>query len=77
VTASDENKAIYIKHSTQQSLDFKFKWQDDHFIGYFLDKDGHSSQAVISLWKPLDAIHFVTAYSLLIELRAGRPSPLE
>jgi hypothetical protein len=35
VDPSDENKTIYISYPTQQSLDFKFKWQDDHFIGYF------------------------------------------
>ena len=76
VEASDENKTIYIRYPTQQSLDFKFTWQDNHSIGYFLDKDGQLSHAVISLWKPIDAIYFVTAYSLLIELRAGRLSPL-
>ncbi len=72
VTASKDKKTIRIEYQTHRSLDFKFVWSNDHFIGYFLDGDSNQSQAVISLWEPIEAIHFVTSYSLLIELRAGR-----
>jgi hypothetical protein len=76
VNVGKGNSTIYIKFETEKSLDFKFIWQEDHFIGYFLDSTGTQSQAVISLWTRLDAVHFVTAYSLLIDLRSMRPSPL-
>lgn len=72
VTISDEKKTIYVNFHTERSLDFKFVWSIDHFIGYFTDSKGNESQAVISIWSPIEAIHFVTAYSLLVELRAGR-----
>jgi hypothetical protein len=72
VTISDEKKTIYVNFRTERSLDFKFVWSIDHFIGYFTDSKGNESQAVISIWSPIEAIHFVTAYSLLVELRAGR-----
>ncbi|MFC1944876.1 hypothetical protein ACFLX5_05295 [Chloroflexota bacterium] len=63
---------IYISYQTECSLNFKFVWSDEHYIGYFMDEEGKASQAVISLWNPMDAIYFATAYSLLVELRAGR-----
>ena len=72
VTISDEKKTIYVNFQTERSLDFKFIWSYDHFIGYFTDSNGNESQAVISIWDPLEAIHFVTSYFLLIGLRAGR-----
>ena len=72
VTSSNEKKTIYIGYETHCSLNFKFIWSNNHYIGYFLDGDGNQSQAVISLWEPIEAIHFATSYSLLIELRAGR-----
>lgn len=72
VNISDEKKTIYVNFRTELSLDFKFIWSYDHFIGYFTDNEGNQSQAVISIWKPLEAIHFVTSYALLIGLRAGR-----
>ena len=28
--------------------------------------------AVLVLWEPVEAIHFATTYSLLLDLRAGR-----
>ncbi len=71
-TPSDEKKTIYVKFNTHRSLDFKFVWSNDHYIGYFLDDKGNQSQAVISIWEPIEAIHFATSYSLLIDLRAGR-----
>ena len=72
VEVSDEKKTIYMNFESVRSLDFKFVWSNDHFIGYFTDEEGNKSQAVISLWEPIEAIHFVTAYSLLTDLRAGR-----
>lgn len=72
VTPSDEKKTIYVEFKTVRSLGFKFIWSTDHYIGYFLDNDGKQSQAVISIWEPIEAIHFATSYSLLIELRADR-----
>ena len=78
VELSDEERSLTIRYRTERSLDFYFKWVDDsHFVGYFEDDEGEMSQAVISLWTPMDAIHFSAAYSLLIQLRAGRPSPLD
>lgn len=72
VTISDAKKTIYVNYWTERSLDFKFVWSYDHFIGYFTDNKNNQSQAVISIWEPLEAIHFVTSYALLIGLRAGR-----
>lgn len=72
LTISDEQKTLYVEFETVRSLDFKFVWSNDHFIGYFVDNDGKQSQAVISLWSPLEAVHFVAAYCLLIEIRSGR-----
>ena len=77
VTLNENETNIKVKHKRERSLDFEFNWSNDHFIGYCLDADDYKSQAVISLWIPLDAIHFATAYSLLIDLRAGRPSTLQ
>ena len=72
VEVSEEGKTIYIRHRTYHSFDFKFVWSGDHFIGYFLDANGNISQAVISIWEPIEAVYFVTAYSILIDLRANR-----
>ena len=72
ITSSDEKKTIYVTYKTHRSLNFKFLWSNDHYIGYFLDGEDNQSQAVISLWEPIEAIHFATSYFLLIELRAGR-----
>lgn len=63
---------IRVSYETERSLNFKFVWLDEHYIGYFMDEESKDSQAVISLWNPMDAIYFATAYSLLVELRAGR-----
>ena len=72
VEESEEGGTIRIDYPTEHSLGFKLVWLDKHYIGYFTDNEGKDSQAVISLWKSLDAIYFATAYSLLIELRAKR-----
>lgn len=76
VKVSKEGKSVTVTHEKERSLDFEIKWSKNHFIGYFVDSEASSSQAVLSLWIPLDAVHFVTSYSLLVELRASRPSPL-
>jgi hypothetical protein len=69
VTVNDEKKIVFVNYQTGRFLDFKFVWSDDHFIGYFTDSEGNESHAVISIWEPLEAIHFVTAYDLLAGLR--------
>ena len=74
VTPKQNKVTIYYK--TERSLDFIFKWANDHYIGYFEDKEGKQSHAVLALWEPIDAVHFASSYSLLASLRAGRPSPL-
>ena len=71
VTVNDEKKIIFVNFYTERFLDFKFVWSDDHFIGYFTDSEGNESHAVISIWEPLQATRFVTAYDLLAELREG------
>ena len=73
---SEEKGSFTILHKNQHSLDFYFKWIDRHWIGYFEDNEGAHSQAVVSLWTSMDAVHFAASYSLMIGLRAGRPSPL-
>ena len=70
VEVSNGGGTIRIVHKKHHSLDFKFIWSNDHFIGYFIDAQGNQSQAVISLWSGLDTIYFATSYSLLVNLRA-------
>ena len=72
VNVSDGQKTVYIQYDSVRSLDFKFTWSVDHFIGYFLDREGNQSHAVIALWSKLEAVQFAASYSLLAELRAGR-----
>lgn len=72
VAASKGEKTIYITYGSVRSLGFRFIWSIDHFIGYALDNEGKSSQALVSLWTPLEAIQFTSAYQTLIMLRAGR-----
>jgi hypothetical protein len=77
VEMGDGSRSFTIRYNTQQSLDFYFKWIDDnHWVGYFEDKKGGTSHAEISLWTPFDGVQFATAYFLMIDLRAGRLSPL-
>ena len=61
-----------ITHGNARSLDFKFIWASNHFIGYFMDWKEIKSQAVLSLWSPDDAEQFAESYLSLIRLRAGR-----
>jgi hypothetical protein len=64
--------SIKVEHKRHHGLEFMFRWASDHFIGYFKDSAGNQSQAVISLYTPLQATSFATAYSLLCELRANQ-----
>lgn len=76
VDVSEGEKTVSVRHNRERSLDFKFRWlNEDHFAGYFMDSDGKQSQAVLSLWTPMDAVYFATCYALLVGIRAGRPSP--
>jgi len=72
VRVNDEKKIVFVNCHTERFLDFKFIWSNDHFIGYLTDSEGKESHALISIWEPLEAIHFVTAYDLLARLREGR-----
>lgn len=77
VRVSKQRKTVHLIGARERSLDFVFRWAKDHFIGYFVDSKGNESQAVLSLWTPLDAIHFAASYSLLVELRASRREPAQ
>ena len=70
VTPSPDGDTVRVTHSAHHSLDFRFKWIKTHFAGYFVDKEGNESQAVIHLRTALDAINFASAYSTLTALRA-------
>ncbi len=75
IDVDDKEKTVYIKYRTQRSPDFKFRWLNDHFTGYFIDNNGMESQAVISLWNDKEAYEFARAYRTLVELRASRQAP--
>ncbi len=73
VTASDENKTVYVQFKTFRSLDFKFVWSNDHFIGYSITKKmQRPGRAVLSLWSLFEATQFVKAYNIMVSLRAFR-----
>jgi len=73
VKVAGNGGTIHIRHDKKGAADFIFKWADpDHFIGYFTDSDGNQSQAVVSLYTAMDAVHFAAAYSLLLGIRAQR-----
>ena len=61
---------IHIRHENHHAPEFDFHWSTDHFIGYFIGGDGWQSQAIVSLYTPMDAIHFVSAYATLNNIRA-------
>jgi hypothetical protein len=70
---SETKGTIRIKHRLHYAADFDFSWIDnDHYVGYFVDAEDNKSQAVVSIWTPLEAIKFVALYVSLIELRAKR-----
>jgi hypothetical protein len=82
VEETEELRTIRITHRYVYSLNFEFKWADDHFIGYAYaedskEEDAGETHAVISIWNPLEATSFVAAYTMLSELRANRPNPNE
>ena len=68
------NGTIRITHTKHHAPEFLFRWLSDHFIGYFIDSDGKQSQAVVSLYTPMAAIQFVSAYVMLNEIRANQRS---
>lgn len=73
VEVSDESGQIWISHRLHHVADFRFKWVDgNHYVGYFIDAQGGESQAIVSLWTPLEAIKFVSLYATLVDLRAKR-----
>ncbi len=76
-TASDDGKTITVLNAKQKALSFKFRWSNDHFIGYPCDVRGRTRRrsAVLAIWKPIDAIKFATSYILLSDLRAKRERP--
>lgn len=63
---------IRITHTKHHAPEFLFRWSSDHFVGYFIDGDGKQSQAVVSLYTPLAAVQFVSAYVMLNEIRANQ-----
>ena len=73
VEVSDERGQIWIQHRLHHAADFRFTWVDgNHYVGYFIDATNNQSQAVVSLWTPLEAVKFVALYATLVELRAKR-----
>lgn len=71
VTVSKREKGtIHVRHKKHHAPEFRFHWSSDHFIGHFIDGKGTESQAVVSLYSPMDAIHFVSAYVTLDNIRA-------
>lgn len=73
VEVSDGLGQITVGHRLHHVADFAFKWVDDnHYVGYFVDANGYQSQAIVSLWTPMEAVKFIVLYSTLVELRAKR-----
>jgi len=73
VDVSDEQGLLHICHGKHHAADFKFKWVDgNHYVGYFVDANENESQAIVSLWTPLEAVKFLTLYMTLVELKARR-----
>ncbi|HET8760249.1 MAG TPA: hypothetical protein VFN94_04225 [Nitrospiria bacterium] len=65
---------VRVIHKKHHAPEFLFRWYSDHFVGYFIDSDGKQSQAVVSLYSPMDAIRFVSAYATLNDIRANQKS---
>lgn len=73
VEETDESSIIRVRHRRHYAADFDFVWIDgDHYVGYFVDSEGHRSQAVVSIWSALEAIKFAALYMSLDEIRAKR-----
>lgn len=77
VEVSDGLGQITIGHRLHHVADFAFKWVDDnHYVGYFVDGNGYQSQAIVSLWTPMEAVKFIVLYGTLVDLRAKREPAL-
>jgi hypothetical protein len=73
VKVSEDMGTINISHRLHHVADFMFKWVDDnHYVGYFVGSDKLPSQAIVSIWEPLEAVRFIVLYFSLYELRARR-----
>ena len=70
--SGSSKRTIRITHTKHHAPEFLFRWNTDHFIGYFIDGQGKQSQAVVSLYTPMDAINFVSAYVMLNTIRANQ-----
>lgn len=66
------NGTIRIVHKKRHAPDFLFHWLNDHFVGYFIDRDKKRSQAIVSLYTPMAAIQFVSAYIMLNGIRSNQ-----
>jgi len=69
VSVTKNGDTVRVKHSAHHSLDFRFQWIETHFAGYFVDKQGNESQAVVHLRTGLDAIHFASAATLRAKVK--------
>jgi hypothetical protein len=74
VTVSGPKKqTVRIQHTRAHVLDYEFTWtSDDHFIGYVYNNHGFVTPAVTTLRTPLDAILFVSAYILNLNIVARK-----
>ncbi len=69
---SKTKKRITVNHRNTHVAGIRLVWAKDHFIGYILDDQGDTSQAVLALWAVLDAAEFTSWYLMLVKLRARR-----
>lgn len=73
IEIADSGKTVRILNKLKHAPDYIFKWIDGtHFVGYFINKNGHKSQAIYSIWGSPDALKFKHMYTYQIELRAKR-----
>jgi len=73
VKVSKSLGTIDVTHDYDHVANFKFKWvSDNHYVGYFVNLYGEESQAIVSLWEPIEAVKFIVLYTTLVELRAKR-----
>ena len=76
VERTDSDGEITISHKRHHVADFHFKWVDNnHYTGYFMDGKGKKSQAIVSLWTPMEAVKFMVLFATLVELSAKRLGP--
>lgn len=74
VSRTESDGEITVMHRRHHVAKFLFKWVDDtHYVGYFFDGKMNKSQAIVSLWTPMEAVKFMVLYSSLVELAAKRP----